>query len=157
MMENYTVEQLRQIARNKNLRGYSQLRKAELVKFVKSPQRKSPPRRKSKNKKSRSMSCERKTSQFISTSTRDKIINAKLQGVDWFIITMEGCGYCDEAKKLLKTHKLKFKTQMLTQKNQDRIYESIDSLTKKYRYFPMIFYKGKFLGGYKELKKKLEK
>ena len=123
----------------------------------KSPKRNSKSHRKSpkRNSKSRRKS-PKKASKFTST-IRDKIINSKLQGIDWFIITMDGCGYCDEAKKLLKTHKLKFKTQMLTKKNQDKIYESIDSLTKKYRYFPVIFYKGKFIGGYTELKKILEK
>ena len=68
---------------------------------------------------------------------------------------MDGCTYCDDAKKLLQKHKFKFHTQMLTQKTKDTIYESIDNMTKKYRYFPIIFYKGEFLGGYTELKKKL--
>ena len=182
MMEDYTVEQLRQIARNKNLRGYSRLRKTDLIKFIKSPKKGSPkrvsprkgspkkgspkrvspkkgsPKRVSLDKKSPKITGRKnhtKASKFTSLSTRDKIINAKLQGIDWFIVTMEGCIYCDDAKKLLKKHKLRFNTQMLTQTNKDTIYESIDNMTKKYRYFPIIFYKGEFLGGYTELKKKL--
>lgn len=137
MLEDYTVKELHQLAKNKNLKGYSQLNKADLIKFI-------------KNKKSP------KKSSFT-TTTKDKIIDAKKDDIDWFIITMDGCGYCDEAKKLLKEHKLPFKTQMITQKNKDKIYESIDPLTKKYRYFPIIFYKGKFIGGFKELKHKIEK
>ena len=175
-MEDYTVEQLRQIARNKHLRGYSRLRKTDLIKFIKSS-KKGSPRRVSPKKSStrvspkksspRRVSLEKKypkitgrknhlkASKFTSLSTRDKIINAKLQGIDWFIVTMDGCTYCDDAKKLLQKHKFKFHTQMLTQKTKDTIYESIDNMTKKYRYFPIIFYKGEFLGGYTELKKKL--
>ena len=137
MLEDYTVKELHQLAKNKNLKGYSQLNKADLIKFIKT--KKSP-----------------KKSSFT-TTTKDKIIDAKKDGIYWFIITMDGCGYCDEAKKLLKEHKLSFKTQMITEKNKDKIYESIDSLTKKYRYFPVIFYKGKFIGGFKELKQKIEK
>ncbi len=132
MLEDYTVKELHQLAKNKNLKGYSQLNKADLIKFIKT-----------------------KKSSF--TTTKDKIIDAKKDGIDWFIITMDGCDYCDEAKKLLKQHKLPFKTQMITEKNKDKIYESIDPLTKKYRYFPVIFYKGKFIGGFKELKQKIEK
>lgn len=137
MLEDYTVKELQQLARNKNLKGYSQLNKADLIKFIKT--KKSP-----------------KKSSFT-TTTKDKIMNAKKDCIDWFIITMDGCGYCDEAKKLLIQHKLPFKTQMITKKNKDTIYESIDSLTKKYRYFPVIFYKGKFIGGFKELKQNIEK
>ena len=137
MLEDYTVKELHQLARNKNLKGYSQLNKADLIKFIKT--KKSP-----------------KKSSFT-TTTKDKIMDAKKDGIDWFIVTMDGCGHCDEAKKLLKQHKLPFKTQMITEKNKDKIYESIDPLTKKYRYFPIIFYKGKFIGGFKELKQQLEK
>ena len=141
MLEDYTVKELHQLARNKNLKGYSQLNKADLIKFIKT--KKSP-------KKSP------KKSSFI-TTTKDKIMDAKKDGIDWFILTINGCGYCDEAKKLLKQHKLPFKTQMSTENNKDKIYESIDPLTKKYRYFPVIFYKGKFIGGFKELKQTIEK
>lgn len=136
MLQDYTVKELHQLAKNKNLKGYSQLNKADLIKFIKT--KKSP-----------------KKSSF--TTTKDKIMNAKKDGIDWFIITMDGCSYCDEAKQLLKQHKLRFKTEMITEKNKNKIYESIDSLTKKYRYFPVIFYKGKFIGGFKELKQKIEK
>ena len=125
MLENYTVKELHQLAKNKNLKGYSQLNKANLIKFIKT--KKSP--KKSPKKSS------------FTTTTKDKIMDAKKDGIDWFILTMNGCGYCDEAKKLLKQHKLPFKTQMITENNKDKIYESIDPLTKKYRYFPVIFYK----------------
>lgn len=136
MLEDYTVKELHQLARNKNLKGYSQLNKADLIKFITT--KKSP-----------------KKSPFT-TTTKDKIMDAKKDGIDWFILTMNGCGYCDEAKKLLKQHKLPFKTQMITENNKDKIYESIDHLTKKYRYFPVIFYKRKFIGGFTELKQKIE-
>ena len=90
MLEDYTVKELHQLARNKNLKGYSQLNKADLIKFIKT--KKSP--KKSPKKSS------------FTTTTKDKIMDAKKDGIDWFIITMDGCGYCDEAKKLLKHIKL---------------------------------------------------
>ena len=100
MLEDYTVKELHQLAKNKNLKGYSQLNKADLIKFIKT--KKSPKK------------------VIFTTTTKDKIIDAKKDDIDWFIITMDGCGYCDEAKKLLKEHKLPFKTQMITQKNKDK-------------------------------------
>jgi glutaredoxin len=134
MLENYTVKELHKLAKDKHLKGYSKLNKADLVKFIKT-----------------------KNSSSFTTTIKDKIIQAKQNGINWFIITIDGCGYCEKAKKLLKEHKLPFKTQMATDKNKQQIYQSIDTLTKNYRYFPIIFYKGKFLGGFKELQHTLEK
>jgi len=78
------------------------------------------------------------------------------RGVEWFIVSMGGCGYCDSAKALLKKASMAYGTVELTERNMDAIYLSVDSMTGKYRYFPMVFHRGKFLGGYKELKKKLK-
>ena len=80
-------------------------------------------------------------------------MDAKERGVEWFIVSRGGCGYCDNAKELLKKAGMAYGTVELTEGNRDSIYLSVDSLTGKYRYFPMVFHRGKFLGGYKELKK----
>ena len=65
---------------------------------------------------------------------------------------MKGCGYCDDAKNLLRTNKQKYKSIVLTDNNEDQIWAVTDKIAKKkYRYFPMIFHKGKFMGGYGEL------
>ena len=72
---------------------------------------------------------------------------------EWFIVTLDGCGYCTKAKQLLQSKNIKYDTQTLTESNSKEIYQSIDSLTKEYRYFPMIFHSGKFIGGYGDLEK----
>jgi glutaredoxin len=66
---------------------------------------------------------------------------------------LKGCGYCDNAKDMLKKNDTKYGTVELNKANMDEIYNSIDSMTSKYRYFPIIFYNSKFIGGYKELNK----
>ena len=74
----------------------------------------------------------------------------------WFMVTLEGCGACEDSKKLLKkkgNYSLsKYEMITLTSENDKKIFKAVDILTNKYRYFPMIFHEGKFLGGYDELK-----
>ncbi len=136
-MEYYTVKELHQKARDHGVTGYSHLRKAQLIKLLSSIPKGSPPRK-------RSSSPPRKR------SVKDQIMDRR---VEWFIVYMGGCGYCDSAKALLKKAGMAYGTVQLTEGNRDSIYLSVDSLTGKYRYFPMVFHRGKFLGGYKELNK----
>jgi len=82
-------------------------------------------------------------------------LKKKIKSADWFIVTMKGCGYCGDAKKILRSRGQKYKTIVLTDKNEKEIWAVTDKIAKKkYRYFPMIFRKGKFVGGYGELKEK---
>ena len=140
-MEYYTVKELHQKARDRGVTGYSHLRKAQLIKLLSSVPRKIP---KGSPTRKRSSSPTRKR------SVKDQIMD---RGVEWFIVSMMGCGYCDSAKALLKKAGMAYGTVQLTEGNRDSIYLSVDSLTGKYRYFPMVFHRGKFLGGYKELNK----
>lgn len=76
------------------------------------------------------------------------------------IYSINGCKYCDEAKKILKTKKnlkiINCNKYMGKLREQDEFYSHILKYTKyKYLYFPMIFYDGIFVGGYKELLKSL--
>jgi len=84
----------------------------------------------------------------------------KNKTAQWFIITKEGCQFCDKAKSLLNERKLKYIETKLTEENKNKIFETIDHLTTKnkkpYRYFPIIFRKGIFIGGYAELKNELD-
>ena len=75
----------------------------------------------------------------------------KIKENDWFIVTKTGCGYCKKAKALLREKKVTFKTYNAT---SDKVFEKTDKMTKGYHYFPMIFKKGKFVGGYTELEKR---
>ena len=140
-MEHYTVKELHQKARDRGVTGYSHLRKGPLIKLLRRAPRKSR---------------KRSTSPTRKRSVKDQIMAANGRGVEWFIVSMGGCGYCDSAKALLKKASMAYGTVELTERNMDAIYLSVDSMTGKYRYFPMVFHRGKFLGGYKELKKKLK-
>jgi len=67
---------------------------------------------------------------------------------------MEGCGYCTEAKNFLASNGKKYELIVLTDKNKEEIWDVTDKIIDgEYRYFPMIFHKGKFVGGYGDLKK----
>ena len=70
----------------------------------------------------------------------------------WFILTRKGCKYCEDAKTLLKSFGYVFTDQEVDDNNKESIYKIIDKYTNTYRYFPVIFYDGKFIGGYTELK-----
>ena len=71
----------------------------------------------------------------------------------WYIVTKEGCKYCDKSKTLLKDKNIEAEIEIINDDNRMVIYEELDNITGKYRYFPMIFYNGKFIGGYTELEK----
>jgi glutaredoxin len=70
----------------------------------------------------------------------------------WYIITREGCPYCKDAKNLLESKGQKYKSLDITISNREKIYRDVDVLTKTYRYVPMVFKDGKFIGGFSELK-----
>lgn len=69
----------------------------------------------------------------------------------FIIYTKEGCGYCKKAKELLSSKGISYKDIPMTSENKERIYKKIDKLTNNYRYFPIIFREGEFIGGYTEL------
>ena len=71
----------------------------------------------------------------------------------WFIFTKNGCDYCNASKKILEELNIPFRTVTVNENNKDTVYNTIDSYTNNYRYFPIIFNDGKFVGGYTEFKK----
>lgn len=77
----------------------------------------------------------------------------KFKSINWLIFTKKGCGYCTKAKNLLKEHNIVFTETEIDSENSYTIYAQIDKYTNKYRYFPIIFNNGKFIGGYSELEK----
>jgi len=78
---------------------------------------------------------------------------SKTSNVIYTIYTKEGCPYCRNTKDLLKLNKKKFKEIKVTDKNKEIIYKKIDTKTNNYRYFPIIFKKNKFIGGFSDLDK----
>jgi len=69
------------------------------------------------------------------------------------IYTIKGCSFCTSAKNLLKRNKISFKEVIVTKDNKELIYKNIDKKTNNYRYFPIIFKKNIFIGGFKDLDK----
>ena len=124
--EDYTVQELHEKARKKGLVRYSRLHKVNLISLLRG------------NKKSPKKSP--KKSLTFSKSL-------------WFLFTKDGCGFCQKAKDLLTKNNIKYKIQEITPDNKESWYSKIDIYTNKYRYFPIIFKKGTFIGGYIDLEK----
>ena len=83
--------------------------------------------------------------------------NDKCKGVpipqkddDWTIYTLSWCGYCKAAKSLLREKKQKFVEHDVSQLSN--VNSCLSNLTKEYQLYPMIFKKGKFIGGFSDLK-----
>jgi glutaredoxin len=76
------------------------------------------------------------------------------------IYTKMGCIYCDRAKNALIENRIGFflvECDDYLKKNKTEFLEEMKTYTHRvYRTFPMVFYKGDFLGGYVELKAHLE-
>lgn len=75
------------------------------------------------------------------------------------IYKISGCKYCENSIKILKDSKIdctiincdKYVSSL---QSRDIFYKFIQQFTiDEYRYFPMIFFNGKFIGGYMELSK----
>jgi glutaredoxin len=84
--------------------------------------------------------------------------NAELK-VKYKIVELEGCGYCSDAKNLIK--KKGYTLEVKKELNEEEEKEIMNTLGESYDYFPKIFEydekeeKYKFLGGYGKLKEKL--
>jgi glutaredoxin len=79
------------------------------------------------------------------------------------IYSITGCDYCDKSKKLIKNNLKECKTNncdkyVSTLRDSDEFYAFMNKHTiKSYKYFPMIFYDNKFIGGYQELMSHVKK
>lgn len=76
-----------------------------------------------------------------------------IQPCIWLVITRKGCKYCEKAKEFLTQRGYQYVEQEITDENKESTYQMIDPYTNSYRYFPIIFYNGYFIGGYTELEK----
>ena len=72
--------------------------------------------------------------------------------VSYTIYSLEGCSACVKTKELFKSKSIRYKEIPVNDKNLNSVYAEIDSKTNGYRYFPIIFKDGKFIGGYADLK-----
>ncbi|NDC31820.1 MAG: hypothetical protein EBZ58_13000 [Bacteroidetes bacterium] len=85
------------------------------------------------------------------------ILNAKICEPDWYIYTMDGCNYCKKAKDLLDSLGLKYTESEVNKVDKEEFFRVKASETKGYKYFPVIYNKGVFIGGFTELQKMLSK
>jgi glutaredoxin len=92
--------------------------------------------------------------QLLNGNKQNSFTGFKNKG--WFIFSNSDCGYCQDVKDLLTSKNIKYKEQQITKENIFDIYDAIDEYTNKYRYTPIIFHNGKFIGGYIDLKKYLK-
>lgn len=73
------------------------------------------------------------------------------------VYSISGCKYCDMCMKYMKDKPKKIQIincdmYINTLRNRDDFFKFMSTYTViPYVYFPMIFYNGKFIGGYKEL------
>lgn len=117
--------------------------------FYKKSKLKNKPRKSLKKSKRKSIKKSRPKSRRKSL----KRSKSKTSTVIYTIYTKDGCPYCKNTKDLLKLNKKKFKEIKVTDKNKEIIYKKIDTKTNNYRYFPIIFKKNKFIGGFSDLDK----
>lgn len=85
----------------------------------------------------------------------------------YVIFYVDGCQYCSDALQLLKKNKLQYRSYNIsTIKYVDNDIKKLFELFKQHpnlkfehehKTKPIIFKKGKYLGGYSELKKELNK
>lgn len=175
-LDNYTVPQLRAMAKARGLSGYSGLRKAELIarlRKTRSPRKKKPagkcPDIKCKKaevcnpasgrcvKKSGRIGKEllekgnKKTASPIKLQKSSRKVITKEPEV--FLFTKAGCGYCQKAKNLLDKSGIRYEYHDIPDEDKEFLYAHIDGLTGGHRTFPIVFTHDKFIGGYQELEK----
>ena len=169
-VENFTVKELLDIARQKNLTGYSKLRKAELISLINTsvgiPQVKPQvkPIDKCINKicipskicNPNSGICVEKTGD-IGRKIVNSLLNEKINKPDWEIYSIDGCNSCKKAIELLDSVGLKYTQIKINNEDKKDFFKEKASLTGGYKYFPVIFNMGVFIGGYTDLEKMLTK
>ena len=72
-------------------------------------------------------------------------------GDRWSVYTKNGCPYCTKAKNLLDRKKIAYEEHKITPTNRQKILDSLDVVTGGYRYVPIIIKNGEFVGGFSEL------
>lgn len=77
------------------------------------------------------------------------------------VLLLKDCPYCNAAEELLKKHHLDYESYVFHDSYvEGKEYYDKKAFKKKYgkdATFPRIYHNDKFLGGYSDLKKKLQK
>lgn len=172
-LENFTVKELLNIARQKNLTGYYKLRKAELISLINSSKgdHHVTPKVIPQNKEDKCFNkicvpskicnpnsgiCVSKTG-TIGKKIVNSLLNEKINKPDWEIYSIDGCNSCKKAIELLDSVGLKYTQIKVRDEDKKDFFKQKASLTGGYKYFPVIFNMDVFIGGYTELEKMLTK
>ena len=73
----------------------------------------------------------------------------------WRIYTKPGCGYCSDAKTLLKNNKIVYNEIIINDVNRQSILETLKKQIGNQKTFPIIFNDKKHIGGFTDLQKYL--
>lgn len=148
-MFHLTVRELRKEAKRQGLKGYSELRKDDLIWLLNCHYNKTC---------SQSLIYDTGYAPSqVSTGTNhtssNKFHHKVKRGSDdtWNVYTKAGCPYCANAKALLDSKRIAYKEHRITDENKDKILESLKVVTGGYRYVPIIIKNGEFIGGFTEL------
>lgn len=70
------------------------------------------------------------------------------------MVSKSNCGFCEESEKLFRKHGVKPYVVKFEDHPRDEMSDIIQELRKEkgHTTFPAIFYEGKFIGGYDQLK-----
>jgi glutaredoxin len=81
------------------------------------------------------------------------------------IYTKKGCSYCDKVKELLREQERELRfvdsTEYISDESSKMRFlnfiKDVGQLEEPYKTFPMVFYEGRFIGGFSQTKLFLEK
>jgi glutaredoxin 3 len=86
---------------------------------------------------------------------KDKYRNLENGQYKYTIYTLDSCPSCYKAKELLKKKNLTYKEIPVKYEDKDKIFKKLAEKTNNYKYFPIIFHKKKFVGGFVDLEKEI--
>lgn len=86
---------------------------------------------------------------------KDKYRNLEITNIKYCVYSLENCSYCAAAKRLLDKNNLLYNDIKVDREEAKEVLKILEAYTNNYAYFPIIFYKKKFLGGFQELQKQL--
>ena len=172
-LENFTVKELIEIAKEKKLSGYSKMRKSELISLISTNtgvQYVSPKVNptdiidkcakkicvSSKICNPQSGLCVNRTGE-IGRKIINSFLKDKISKPAWDIYSIDGCNYCKKAKDLLTSLGLQYTEIKILKEDKQNFFTAKASETGGYKSFPVIFDNGVFIGGYTELEKMLSK
>lgn len=86
---------------------------------------------------------------------KDKYRNLQNKQFIYTIYSLDNCASCLKAKELLKKKNLTYKEIQVKYEDRDKIFKKLAEKTNNYKYFPIIFHKKKFIGGFVDLEKEI--